>query len=218
MAAAAQESDEYELRFPNAVHHEAEIRAAFKGVRQDRLDLLMSRSSPGRYALHEFAKNVYNVRASDGEGHALTVSQPDPYSWSVSGVTGTVVVEYTLFGDRVDGTYAGMDETHAHLNLPAALIWARGFEHAPAYLRFDVPQGSNWKIATQLLDQHNGTWFAPDLEWMMDSPVEMSVHDLPEWRAENATFRLAIHHKGTSAQASAYAKMCEAVVLEEEGV
>src|SRR5205085_5558738 len=115
------------------VDHGAESRAAFKGVRQDRLDLLMSRSSPGRYALHEFAKNVYNVRASDGEGHALTVSQPDPYSWSVSGVTGTVVVEYTLFGDRVDGTYAAIDETHAHLNLPATLTRAHGCAPATPY-------------------------------------------------------------------------------------
>src|SRR5579872_6328418 len=101
----AQEPVRYELRFPNAVHHEAEIRATFSGVRQPVLEVVMSRSSPGRYALHEFAKNVYNFRASDGEGHALAVSRPTPYQWNISGHKGTVVVEYTLFGDRADGTY-----------------------------------------------------------------------------------------------------------------
>ena len=33
----------------------------------------MSRSSPGRYVLYEFAENVYNFRASDEHGDALAV-------------------------------------------------------------------------------------------------------------------------------------------------
>jgi predicted metalloprotease with PDZ domain len=70
----AQEPVRYELRFPNAAHHEAEVRATFTGVRQPVLEVLMSRSSPGRYALHEFAKNVYRFQATDGQGHALEVS------------------------------------------------------------------------------------------------------------------------------------------------
>ena len=61
-------------RFPNAAHHEAEVRATFSGVRQPVLEVLMSRSSPGRYSLHEFPKNVYTLRASDGQGHALVVT------------------------------------------------------------------------------------------------------------------------------------------------
>jgi predicted metalloprotease with PDZ domain len=59
----AQKSVKYELRFENAVHHEAEIRATFTGISASPLQVRMSRSSPGRYALHEFAKNVYCVRA-----------------------------------------------------------------------------------------------------------------------------------------------------------
>jgi predicted metalloprotease with PDZ domain len=33
----------------------------------------MSRSSPGRYALHEFAKNVYEVRAYDSGERPLAI-------------------------------------------------------------------------------------------------------------------------------------------------
>ncbi len=214
----AQAPVQYELRFPNAVHHEAEVRATFTGVRQPVLEVVMSRSSPGRYALHEFAKNVYNFRASDGQGHPLTIMRPDPSGWNISGHKDTVIVEYTLYGDRADGTYDGIDETHAHLNLPATLAWAHGFENKSASLKFEIPQGSNWKIATQLIPHDDGTWSAPNLEWMMDSPVEISVHAMPEWKIENATFRLSLHHRGTDAEAAVYAQMCEAVVLEEEGV
>jgi len=216
---AGAQSVRYELRFPNAVHHEAEVRATFSGVRSPVLEIMMSRSSPGRYALHEFAKNIYNFRASDQEGHGLDITRPNPYGWNIATQhKGVIVVDYTLFGDRADGTYDGIDDSHAHLNMPATLAWARGFENAPVTLSFDLPSGSNWKIATQLLPHADGTWGAPNLEWLMDSPVEISNHVLPEWKVENATFRLSLHHQGTDEEAANYAKMCEAVVLEEEGV
>ena len=68
LALPAQEPVRYALSFPNAVHHEAEVRATFTGVRQPTLEVLISRSSPGRYSLHEFPKNVYNLKATDGPG------------------------------------------------------------------------------------------------------------------------------------------------------
>ena len=208
----------YELSFPNAVHHEAEVDAVFEGVTAPALEIVMSQSSPGRYALHEFAKNLYSVRVTDSTGHGLKTVQVDPSTWRVEGHNGTVRFHYTLFGDRVDGTYAGIDETHAHLNMPATLVWARGWEKMPAYIRFRVPEGKNWKVATQLAPQKDGTWFAPNLDRLMDGPAELSVHDLPEWKTEDAYFRVALHHTGTSAEAAQFARMCEAVVLEEEGV
>ena len=214
----AQQSVRYELSFPNAGHHEATVRAVFLGVNQSPLVLRMSRSSPGRYALHEFAKNVYSLRASSGAGQALEIRHPEASEWDVSGAHGSVIVEYTLYGDRVDGTDSAIDNTHAHLNMPATLIYARGFEHSPASLRFAIPQGSNWRPSTELKPETDGSWSAPDLEQLMDSPVELSNEFRPEWQIENATFRLALHFHGSEAEANAYAAMCKAVVLEEEGV
>jgi predicted metalloprotease with PDZ domain len=218
LPALAAPAVEYRLSFPNAVHHEAEISATFTGVTQPLLEVVMSRSSPGRYALHEFAKNVYHFTATEAAGNPLTIVRPNPYGWNISGHHGTVVVHYTLFGDRADGTYAGIDETHAHLNLPAALIWAHGFENAPATLAFDVPAGSGWRVASQLTPQANGTFSAPNLEWLMDSPVELSAFTLAEWQSQDQRFRLALHHHGSQETAKGYAKMCESVTLEAAGV
>jgi predicted metalloprotease with PDZ domain len=209
---------EYRLSFPNAIHQEVEISAVFTGISQPVLEVVMSRSSPGRYALHELAKNVYRFTATGANGDPLPVVRPNPYGWNVAGHHGTVIVHYTLFGDHADGTYAGVDETHAHLNLPATLVWAHGFENAPPALRFEVPQGSGWRVATQLIPQADGRWTAPNLEWLMDSPVELSAHTLAEWQIENQRFRIALHHRGSEESVKSFAKMVQAVVLEGEGV
>ena len=42
-----------------------------------------------------------------------------------------VTVRYKVFGDRVDGTYLAVDPTHAHMNMPATVMWARGLEAGP---------------------------------------------------------------------------------------
>lgn len=215
---AAQEPVRYELSFPNAAHHEAEVRVTFAGVKQPVLELVMSSSSPGRYAVHEFAKNIYNIRASDGAGHSLDIAKVAPSRWNVTGHKGTVVVEYTLFGDRADGTYDGIDPTHAHLNMPATVLWAHGFEKNPVSMKFNVPEGSEWKVATQLAPQNDATFSAPFLDRLMDGTTELSKFDLREWQAGGEHFRMALHHRGTPEEAAAYAKMAEATVIEAEGV
>jgi len=215
---AAQDPVRYELRFPNAVHHEAEVRATFSGVRGRVLEVVMSRSSPGRYALHEFAKNIYNVRAADGAGKRLEVTRPNPYQWNVETSGSTVVIDYTLFGDRADGTYDAIDPSHAHLNAPATFAWARGFEKSPVSLKIEIPQGSAWTIATQLAPGAAGTWTAPSLDALMDAPLEIGTHMLREWSADSAQFRLSLHSQATDDVTERFQKMCEAVVLEEEGV
>ena len=59
-------------------------------------------------------------------------------------------VQYRVFGDRVDGTYLAIDSTHAHINMPAALMWARGMERRTMTVRFERPPGTSWSVATQL--------------------------------------------------------------------
>jgi predicted metalloprotease with PDZ domain len=220
-SAAAQAKVEYELAFPNAAHHEAEVTATFSGVPAGRpLEVRMSRSSPGRYALHEFAKNVYSVSAADGQGRALAVTRPNPHQWDVAaGHDGTVTFRYTLYGDRADGTYNGIDESHAHLNAPATFAWARGLGAAPVTVRIR-PASASRKVATQLVPTADSMVFtAPNLQYLLDSPIEVSAFSLRSWpvtvNGQTSTIRLAVHHAGTEAEVDEYAEMAKQVVAEQ---
>src|SRR5207245_1323364 len=135
---------EYTVTFPAPEHRWAQVEATFTRV-PGALEARMSRSSPGRYAVHEFAKNVFDLRAFDGSGKELTAVRVNPHQWHVAGHDGTVRIQYKVYGDTIDGTYLAIDTTHAHVNLPALLIWARGFDDRPVRVTFTPPPGSGWK-------------------------------------------------------------------------
>src|SRR5688572_6722136 len=116
ICALAQTPVAYRLSFPERIHRLMQVEITFAEVPAGPLELRMSRTSPGRYAVHEFAKNVFDVRITDGAGRALTVTRPNPHQWTVRDHQGEVRVSYRIFGDRVDGTYLAVDATHAHIN------------------------------------------------------------------------------------------------------
>jgi len=213
---------EISVSLARRAHHEARISILFPDLPPGPLEVRMSRSSPGRYALHEFAKNVYEVSATDGRGRTLRVERPDAHQWTVHEHDGQVRFEYTLFGDRLDGTYAAIDPTHAHLNAPASFAWARGLQQRPVEVSVELPAG--WRVATQLASAGPpSTWSAPDLQYLMDSPIEASEHQLVEWPipgpaeepGSSQLVRLAIHHLGTEAEARAFARAAAAIADEQ---
>jgi predicted metalloprotease with PDZ domain len=218
----AQTYHDYQIAFPNAVHHEAEVTATFRGLEDEVLELRMSRTSPGRYALHEFAKNVYNVKATDESGNALSITRPNPYQWNVSGHKGTVKVTYTLFADRGDGTYSQVDETHAHLNIPATFMYAPRYPKRPVRVEFKVRDDLKWKVATQLKELGNNVFMAPDLDYFMDSPTEISNYMLREYTETSSgksyTIRFVLHHGGTEAELDAYMENVKSIVRQEKAV
>ena len=190
-----------------------QVEVVFPDVPPGPLQVRMSRTSPGRYALHEFSKNVYDVVVTDGAGRPLAPTRPNLHQWDIAGHDGTVCVRYRVFGDRVDGTYLGVDATHAHINMPAALIWARGLDRRPNQVTFERPAGTAWNVATQLFPTGNPLVFtAPNLQFLLDSPSEFGPGVLETFAAPMApgdsrpapTIRVALHHAGTGADVAPF--------------
>ena len=132
----------------------------------------MSTSSPGRYAEHNFAKNIYNIRAIEGENPDIAIKKIEPDRWEISGIKNSAVISYTLYANHADGTYSGIDADFANLNMPSSLLWIKDMESYPAKVTFHMPDSNTWKIATQLIvmDSAKNIYAAPDLQYLMDSP------------------------------------------------
>jgi predicted metalloprotease with PDZ domain len=102
-------------------------------------------------------------------------------------------------------------------------MWARGFEMRPATLRFEAPEGSNWRVGTQLFPGETPfTFTAPNLQYLMDSPTELSAFSLRTFTIADAPgaprIRLVVHHTGTDAELDAFAADAERIVRESRQV
>lgn len=214
---------QYHFTFAEPEHHWMQVEVSFTDLSpRSPLELRMSRSSPGRYAIHDFAKNVYDIHAFARDGHELPTSRPDADGWNVTGHQGSVTVKYKIYGDRIDGTYLAIDATHAHINMPAAILWAHGLDDRPAVLTFDPPKtmtGTKWTVATQL---HPGStpyqFTAPNLQYLMDSPTEFGVISIRQFTSGPRTLRLALHHAGTDSEVDAFVKDIEKIVAQEGAI
>jgi predicted metalloprotease with PDZ domain len=231
----AAEPIRYQFSFPEPSQRWMQVDATFSGLDAAPLELRMSRSSPGRYALHDFVKNVYDVHAYEANGGELRFERPDDAGWVVPRHGDSVILKYKVYGDRLDGTYLAIDATHAHLNMPAAIIWARGFADRPIALNFNSPPGREWQIATQLHAVNAVTgdgspddtrrrvpdhfdFTAPNLEYLIDSPVEFGPLMVETFRVGQQTFRFAAHHTGTRFELQGFVKDVAKIVEQEEKV
>ncbi|MGV3684098.1 MAG: M61 family metallopeptidase [Daejeonella sp.] len=222
--AIGQETIDYSISFPNAVHHEAEIEITVNRVLSGPLTFRMSRSSPGRYATHEFGKNVYGVKAIDGKGNPVPVTQVQGDIYRIDKHDGSARISYTIYGNHVDGTYLAIDESHAHMNMPATFMWFPAMTNRPVRIRFNDLEKYKWKVATQLKPGGANIFTAPDLQYFMDSPVELSDFKIATWQDVNPggrrqTIRLSSH--GTADDQKViddYAGMVAKVVEEQKAV
>ncbi len=216
----------YRVTFPEPEHHWMQVEITYTGLGSQPLDARMSRSSPGRYAVAEFAKNVFFVEAYNGKGQKIATTRPDADVWRVSGHDGTVRIVYRIFGDYANGTFFGIDTTHAHLNMPAAFMWSPGHENQPMRITFVTPADSKWKVATQLYPTTNeaSTFTAPNLQYFMDSPVELSdfrtsSFSVPNTDGTPASFRLVVHSvEATQADVDELARLVQQLVREQMAV
>ena len=214
----------YKVAFPNAVHHEAKISLTVTGIAQKTAVFRMSRSSPGRYATHEFGKNVYDVTASDLQGNTLTIRRIDGDVFEVPDHKGAITVTYTLFANHADGTYAGIDPESIHFNMPAAFMWIKGYDRVPIEISFDLPAENKGIVATQLFPTDRPhTFTAPGLQYFMDSPTKIGDLIIREWKVSNTdgksyTIRIALEANATNEQVDELTEKTKKIVAEAKEV
>ncbi len=161
----------YTLDLAHVQEHELDITVEFPAVEEEIFYVKMPQSSPGRYAQHNFAKNVYDLKATGADGSAADVARVDPNTWAVTGHHGRVTLTYTLFADGGDGTYAGIDDRKLHLNMPAAFLYGERLNDRPVLLRLPANQRPDWEVATQLVRVGERAFAAPDYYYFYDSPT-----------------------------------------------
>lgn len=220
----AQQEISYSISFPNLVHHEAEVSMTIPNVPANApLQVRFARSSPGRYATHEFGKNIYSLKAFDEQGNLLALKQPSTDVYEITKPSGKVKITYTVFGNWVDGTYAAFDETHAHMNIPAVFAFPIGMDKRARTITFNHTNKPEWKVATQLEFVGSGIYRAKDFQYFMDSPIELANYKTASWDVKDAngkkqTIHLMAHSDDDKDGVNNYAEMLKKMTAEQHAV
>ena len=205
----------YTLGLDNIHHHELTIEVTFENLETSELEIRMPNASPGRYAEHNFAKNVYAEIAVDKNEKPLRVKRLTPFSWKLETQKGYVKFRYTLYGNHGDGTYTGIDARKLHLNMPATFIYGVGLNNRPIRLKIDLESHPEWTVATQLKDEGSGTYTAPDYYYFYDSPTMVGDISWREWKVDDQTIQIAMLHEGTPDELDQYTDWVQRIVREE---
>ena len=214
----------YIVSFPNLAHHEAQVELIISDIPTRTAVFRMSRSSPGRYATHEFGKNIYDVKAFDQQGKPASITRTDGDVYEVSHHNGYLRVSYTLYGNFADGTYVWLDPSGVHLNMPGAFLWMKGVDNIPITVHFNVPAEWHWNIATQL-EPTNDPWTftARSLQYFMDCPVKMGDLHFRKWEVKNPdgktySFRIALDGAAEDSAFTQFSGKVQKVVQQAQAV
>lgn len=213
----------YTLDLAKVQQHELRITADFPAVGPGIFKVKMPQSSPGRYAQHNFAKNVYDLKAYASDGRELEVYPEAIAEWVIAGHDGAVKLEYTLFANGGDGTYSGIDDRKLHLNMPASFLYGEVLNDRPVMLKIKDGQRPDWTVASQLVDLGQRRFAAPNYYYFFDSPTMVGDIMRGDFAVKNPdgkeqTIEVAMMHEGTREEFNDYLKWTEDVVLAQQKV
>jgi predicted metalloprotease with PDZ domain len=213
----------YHLDLQKVQQHELRITIDFPAVGPGVFYVSMPQSSPGRYAVHNFAKNVYDLEAFDAAGQPLKVHRDGIARWAIADHGGAVKLSYTLFANGGDGTYSGIDDRKIHLNMPASFIYGEGLNDRPVTLELAAGQRPDWTVASQLVDLGDRKFAAPDYYYFYDSPTFAGDIMRGEWEVKNPDgktqiIEVAMMHEGTQEQFDDYVAWTKDIVATQQKV
>jgi predicted metalloprotease with PDZ domain len=137
------------------------------------ITLFMPVWTPGSYLVREYARHVESLVA-DAPARA-TKARKNAWRVETAGAT-SLVVRYRVYCNEVTVRTNHADSTHAYLNGAATFLAVEAHENAPAEIAIALPEG--WRTATALpaSTSASASFTAPDLDALVDCPIEVGTH------------------------------------------
>ncbi|MEL6328999.1 MAG: M61 family peptidase [Planctomycetota bacterium] len=157
------------------------------------LDFHMPVWRPGRYGFVDASGTIRSITFEDGRGRELAWTKPRRSTWRVeTGDARAVRVRYELFADSLNDRTRHVDETHAFLSGSAVFLYTDTLRGESLEVEIDRPRG--WKVATGL-EPHGrkrDTWVAPDYDILVDSPIEVGLHEVISFVVDGARHEIVL--------------------------
>ena len=185
----------YELGMSRPTTHLYEVAMTVERIAAPTIEVQFPVWSPGAYRVEDPARNVQEFRAATTQGQPLPVAKTATNTWRVETRGNTTVrVSYKVYADYMNVSGIQLDDTHAFFNGTWLFPYVVGAKDRPVTLKINKPpQWTRISTGMEAVPDKPNTFTAPDYDTFVDSPVEVSAHELMRFDYEGATYEIAIH-------------------------
>ena len=189
-AASTQNTDTvtmfYRVGMSQPTSHLFEVTLQVTNWQDNVLKLVMPVWTPGSYLVREYARHVQDFVAEDSQTQqSLKSVKVSKNSWEiVTGDVNEVTVKYRVFANDLTVRTNHLDRTHGYFNGAALFMFIPGFQQQPITVEI-IPPNEEWQTSTTLTpakDKPN-TFIAPDFDTLVDTPVEVGIHQVYNFEA-----------------------------------
>lgn len=154
--------------------HYLDIRMAADTGGRPFIHLQLPAWRPGRYELADYARNVQKFGATDGRGNELPARKTSRDSWEIATAgLKEFEIRYNYFAFQLDAGACFLDEELCYVNPVNCLLYIPNRVHEPCSLSVGIP--ANFKIASALSFEANGTALAANYHELVDAPFVAST-------------------------------------------
>ncbi|MCA9299833.1 MAG: M61 family metallopeptidase [Phycisphaerales bacterium] len=168
---------EYTVRLEQPQTQMVDIEMRIRDVHVQILDIAMPTWRPGRYEILDHAGSVREVEARSPAGDLLPIRKHDKSRWFITTEgSSEVVVTYRVWANELRDRTRHVDDTHAFLDGSSIFMYVPSRRHEPLAVTIEAP--ADWTISTGLESRTPNVVVAPDFDVLVDSPIEVGIHDL----------------------------------------
>lgn len=172
---------EYTVSLTEPHRQLVDITMRIDGVDSPTIDIALPTWRPGRYVILDMAGSIHGVKAF-GDGRSLPLEKIDKSTWRVTTLgASSVEFQYRIYANSINDRTRYVDDTHAFLDGSAVFMYIQERRDEPVRVTIQAPD--DWRVATGLesLPNDPNTLFAPNYDVLIDSPLEIGIHELIEF-------------------------------------
>jgi predicted metalloprotease with PDZ domain len=189
----------YQVAMPQPTSHLFEVTLTIDNWQDKQLNLKMPVWTPGSYLVREYSRNLQNFTAENSQNkNKLIFSKISKNHWQIETEDVTsITVFYRIYAHELSVRTNHLNDSHGYFNGAALFLYIPGLESLSSVLEIIPPQ-ANWKVTVPLepLASKKNTFLVPNLDTLVDSPVEVGTHQYYEFQVRKKIHRLAVWGKG----------------------
>ena len=184
----------FSMEKPNT--HYYHVALSCQGFLEETLDFKLPVWTPGYYLIMDYAKNVLNFRAEDGNGNQLEWSKTTKNTWQVKcAKEEVIVVSYDVYAFARSVADSFLDDARAFICPTGVFMHVGGHLDHPVSVTVR-PNEALHRISTGLdpVEGQLSTFSASDFDILYDCPILIGNQEILEFEVQRIPHIIAIEN------------------------